>query len=91
MDSVVTGILLPSFASHDYTLMEKINMWRGKSRSGVAALWHDMITMDLSKQLPELAIPVYFFEGVYDYTCNYSVAKSYFETLKAPVKRILHV
>jgi pimeloyl-ACP methyl ester carboxylesterase len=86
MNSVVTGILLPSFTSRDYTLTEKINMWRGKSRSGVAALWHDMITMDLSKQLPELAIPVYFFEGVYDYTCNYSVAKSYFVTLKAPLK-----
>ncbi len=86
MNSVITGILLPSFTRRDYTLTEKINMWRGKSRSGVAALWHDMITMDLSKQLPELAIPVYFFEGVYDYTCNYSVAKAYFVTLKAPLK-----
>jgi putative lipase involved disintegration of autophagic bodies len=35
---------------------------------------------------PELDIPVYFFEGVYDYTCSYKVAKSYFEVLKAPLK-----
>jgi pimeloyl-ACP methyl ester carboxylesterase len=86
MNSVITGILLPSFASRDYTLMEKINMWRGKSRSGVASLWKDMISTDLAKQLTEFTVPVYLFEGTYDYTCNYSLAKSYFEVLKAPIK-----
>jgi pimeloyl-ACP methyl ester carboxylesterase len=86
MDSVVTGILLPSFASRDYTLMEKINMWRGKSRSGISMMWNKMLTTDLSNAVPELTIPVYFFEGVYDYTCSYTEAKSYFESLKAPIK-----
>jgi pimeloyl-ACP methyl ester carboxylesterase len=86
MNSVVTGIFLPSLTSREYTFMEKINMWRGKSRSGVASLWRDMITTDLSKKLPELAIPVYFFEGIYDYTCSFTAAKSYFESLKAPLK-----
>jgi pimeloyl-ACP methyl ester carboxylesterase len=36
--------------------------------------------------VPELDLPVYFLEGKYDYTCSYTEAKSYFETLKAPVK-----
>ena len=36
--------------------------------------------------MPELDLPVYFFEGIYDYTCSYTVAKDYFEKLKAPVK-----
>ena len=45
-----------------------------------------MLTIDLSKQVPELAVPVYFFEGIYDYTCSYTEAKSYFENLKAPLK-----
>ena len=31
MHSVITGILFPSFTSRDYTLVEKVNMWRGKS------------------------------------------------------------
>ena len=39
MKSVITGIFLPSLASQDYTLMEKVNMWRGKSQSGVSSLW----------------------------------------------------
>ena len=45
-----------------------------------------MISTDLSQQVPELAIPVYFFEGIYDYTCSYTEAKSYFENFKAPLK-----
>ncbi len=36
MNSVITGIFFPSLTSRDYTLMEKVNMWRGKSRSGVS-------------------------------------------------------
>jgi hypothetical protein len=34
----------------------------------------------------ELDLPVYFFEGIFDYTCSYTEAKSYFEKLKAPLK-----
>jgi pimeloyl-ACP methyl ester carboxylesterase len=86
MDSVITGIMLPSFSSREYTFMEKVNMWRGKARAGISILLDRMLATDLSKQVPELAIPVYFFEGIYDYTCSYSVAKSYFENLKAPLK-----
>ena len=37
MKSVITGIFLPSLASREYTLMEKVNMWRGKSRAGISS------------------------------------------------------
>ncbi|TAL59785.1 MAG: alpha/beta hydrolase [Bacteroidetes bacterium] len=86
MKSVITGIFLPSLINQEYTLIEKVNMWRGKSRSGISILWANMLTTDLSRQVPELKLPVYFFEGIYDYTCSYTEAKSYFAKLKAPVK-----
>ena len=86
MNSVITGIFLPSLTSREYTLGEKVNMWRGKSRSGISIIWDKIISTDLSKQVLELDLPVYFFEGIYDYTCSYTEAKSYFEKLKAPVK-----
>ena len=66
--------------------MEKVNLWLGKSRSGVSPLWDDMLSTDLSKVVTELSIPVYFFEGIYDYTCSYTLAKAYFDQLKAPIK-----
>lgn len=86
MDSVITGLFLPSWFSRDYTFTEKVNLWRGKAQAGIATLWDTMIKTDLSQQVTELRIPVYFFSGVYDYTCNYSLSKAYFEKIHAPVK-----
>jgi pimeloyl-ACP methyl ester carboxylesterase len=86
MKSVITGLFLPSLACPEYTLTEKINMWRGKSRAGISIVWETMLATDLSKQTPTLELPVYFFEGIYDYTCSYAEAKSYFEHLQAPIK-----
>lgn len=86
MKSVITGVFLPSLTNREYTLPEKINMWRGKSRSGVSWLWKDIIDTDLSKQAIKIDIPVYFFQGIYDYTVSYALTKEFFNTLQAPVK-----
>jgi pimeloyl-ACP methyl ester carboxylesterase len=86
MDSVLSGIFIPSLQSRDYTLSEKANTWRAKANSGMALLGDDMLATDLSKEVTELSIPVYFFEGIYDYTCSYTLAKEYFDQLKAPLK-----
>ena len=88
MKSVVTGIFLPSWLFQEYTVGEKVSLWRGKiySRSRSFSLWDKMQITDLTQQVTELEIPVYFLHGVYDYTCAYPLAKDYFETLEAPVK-----
>lgn len=86
MNSVVTGLFLPSWQSRDYTLIEKLHTWTAKAKSGIAMLWDDMLTTDLSKDITKFDIPVYFFGGIYDYTCNYTLAKDYFEKIHAPVK-----
>lgn len=86
MKSVITGIFLPSLAFRDYTVTEKVNLWRGKSRSGISSLWNEMLATNLAKLTPSVDIPVYFFHGIYDYTVSYTLAKEYFEKLKAPVK-----
>jgi pimeloyl-ACP methyl ester carboxylesterase len=45
-----------------------------------------MLSTDLTKQVTELDLPVYFFHGIYDYTVSYALAKDYFEKLQAPMK-----
>ena len=72
MNSVITGIFLPSLTCSEYTLTEKVNMWKGKSRSGISILWTNMLNTDMIDKVPELKIPVYFLEGIYDYTCSYT-------------------
>jgi len=88
MKSVITGIFLPSWQFREYTLAEKINLWRGKiySSSNKFGLWKTMLTTDLAEQETELDIPVYFFHGQYDYTCAYSLAATYFDQIQAPLK-----
>jgi pimeloyl-ACP methyl ester carboxylesterase len=88
MTSVVTGIFLPSWQFREYTLAEKVNLWRGKvySRSRDFSLWDRMQATDLTQQVTKLVIPVYFFHGKYDYTCAYPLARTYLEELKAPLK-----
>jgi len=86
MKSIVSGVFWPSLRSSCYTPREKVRLWRGKRASGVSALWDDMINTDLTDHVRELAIPAYFFHGVYDYTVNYRLAREYFDQLKAPRK-----
>jgi len=86
MKSIVTGLFLPSLTFQEYTAMEKLNLWRGKVRNGVSVIWDTSLHMDLSKQVTEFDLPIYFLEGLYDYTCNYSLAKDYFGKIRAPVK-----
>jgi pimeloyl-ACP methyl ester carboxylesterase len=85
MRSIVTGLLLRSLLSREYTLSEKIGMWRGKIFSG-SRLWNAQLSTDLTQQVTRLEVPVYFFHGVYDYTVSYRLARSYYERLDAPVK-----
>jgi pimeloyl-ACP methyl ester carboxylesterase len=86
MNSVITGIFLPSLRCREYTFMEKVHLWTGKSRSGISILWDSMVATDLRRKVSEVNIPVYFFHGIHDYTCSYTLAKAYFKSLKAPVK-----
>jgi pimeloyl-ACP methyl ester carboxylesterase len=86
MKSIITGMFLPSLTCREYTLPEKINLWRAKASSGVSLLWDTILAADLAKQVPEINIPVYFFHGIYDYTVSYPLAKNYFEQIKAPMK-----
>lgn len=86
MRSVITGIFLPSWTFHGYTLQEKLDLWRGRSFSQSFGLWEQILQIDLRKVVPRLQIPVYFLEGKYDYTCNTELAREYFRALDAPLK-----
>lgn len=86
MRSIVSGLILPSLTFPGYTFREKVKLWRAKRRSGVSVLWRDILSTNLAGKVPEVAVPVYFFHGIYDYTCSYPPAKTYLARLRAPVK-----
>lgn len=87
MNSVFSGIFMPVMLNKEYTLKEKINIWRGKFfTTKKAGLWDKLIMKDLTQKVKKLDIPVFFLHGKYDYTVSYTLAKAYFEKLKAKEK-----
>ena len=86
MKNVINGIFLPSLFFNEYSLADKINLWRGKASSGISIIWDELINHDLMQESTSFKIPVYFLHGVFDYTCSYELAKEYLEKIEAPDK-----
>ena len=87
MRSVITGFFLPMWFDREYTLREKLNIWRGKWSLDSRRLWNQLLNTDLTVQVPKLGVPVYFLHGRHDYTVSYPLARAYLERLEAPLKR----
>jgi pimeloyl-ACP methyl ester carboxylesterase len=85
MKSVLTGVFIPVWRTADYTMMEKVNVWRGKSFSR-GLLWDTFVNTDLAAKVTELEIPAYFCSGRHDHTVSYTQTKTYVEKLRAQVK-----
>jgi pimeloyl-ACP methyl ester carboxylesterase len=86
MTDFVRGLFLTSLQCREYTLSEKVRLWRGKFTAGVSALWDEALEVDLSERVPSVNVPVYFLHGAHDYTVSYPLAKAYFDRLQAPIK-----
>ena len=86
MKSQATGIFLPSMECPEYTLGEKINIWRGLILGKQSAMSHEIKHVDMNKLVTKLEIPVYFFSGQYDYITNYQLVEKYMQNISAPLK-----
>jgi pimeloyl-ACP methyl ester carboxylesterase len=85
ISSVITGIFLPVWRVRAYTLMDKINVWRGKLWSR-PFFWDDLLRDDLSARLTQFELPVYFFVGRHDRTAHPDLARAWFDEVEAPMK-----
>lgn len=86
MNSVITGIFLPSLRCQAYTPLERINIWRGKKFVSASPVGAESMRFNAYDKVMSLEIPIYFFGGSYDYTCCYTLQKKYSDMLEAPMK-----
>lgn len=77
--SMKIGSMLMRFKG--YTLREKVQFMRGNSFA-LNCLWDEIMTIDLAKEVPELAIPVYILHGRFDYQVSYALAQNTLRSLK---------
>jgi pimeloyl-ACP methyl ester carboxylesterase len=70
----------------EYTFAEKINFMNA-SLFSLEHLWNEVIDLNLNNEIDSMQVPVYIFHGKHDFTTPYSVAKEFFNQLKAPHKK----
>jgi pimeloyl-ACP methyl ester carboxylesterase len=69
----------------EYTIGEKLNFMNG-SMFSLNHMWNEVINANLFNEIDSIQVPVFFFHGRHDYTTPYSVAKDFYNQLKAPQK-----
>jgi pimeloyl-ACP methyl ester carboxylesterase len=72
-------------STKEYTLSDKVNYMKGNLFS-LEHLWPDVIQANLFTAIDSMQIPVYIFQGIYDYQTPHVVAKDFYDQLKAPEK-----
>ncbi len=77
--------LSPVLNAKEYSLKDKFNFGLGSVFS-LKHLWEEIITTNLTEKVDSIQIPVYIFQGLYDYQTSYIVAKEFYEQLQAPKK-----
>lgn len=81
--------LVPSYLfSKEYSLKEKIKFPLAISFS-LKHLWSQFTKINLCKEIPQVDIPICFMLGRYDYQVPFECSVEYYETLRAPKKRII--
>ncbi len=74
--------------SQVYSLREKLNYPKGAAFS-LKCLYDDIRDIQLQKEIKSVKVPVYFFHGAFDNQVPLSVAREFFEGLKAPEKNFV--
>lgn len=83
------GVVLGNIVlSREYTMMDRINVFRGIFRS-VRLLLPELMATDLFVEVPEVEIPVYFCLGRHDWEVPSVLSAKYFDALRAPRKRLV--
>ena len=85
MRSDAFDIFFPQMQAECYTFSEKIDYWRGKMLCSSSPYHEYQIN---SAEKVEFDIPVYFFNGYYDYTCPTPMVETFYENIVAPDKGI---
>jgi len=71
----------------EYTIKDKIKFIPSAFYS-LKKLWIDAIDINLFDEIKKIDVPVYIFQGKYDYQVSTELAKKFIEQLEAPKKEI---
>lgn len=73
------------FLCKPYTFKERINIFRGAMK--VSGLMDTIAQNSLIDLAPKLDVPIFIFQGKYDYATTHNQAKIFFDEIEAPSKK----
>lgn len=76
------------FLKPEYTFFDLVRIVQGNFFS-TRIMLKELLTVDLSFQVPVVKVPVYFLMGRHDYNWSAKLAKKYFDVLQAPTKQFI--
>ena len=85
-DSVWASVIRPILRSPEYSFFDLIRYFRGTFYCAKQLFEEMMSTVRFTKTVAELAVPVYITQGDHDQNAPTSIARKWFDTLRAPRK-----
>lgn len=81
----IGSLLLSYFTSPEYSLSEGFEtaMMKGLDFS-IRAMWDEINSINIEKEIQSIKVPVYFFEGKYDMATPTVLAENFYTSLDAP-------
>lgn len=76
------------FFSSEYTKMDALNWFKGKSES-IKLLYENIMSINLSDEIDTFDIPIYFLQGKHDYQTPSSLVEEYFHQIQATQKELI--
>jgi pimeloyl-ACP methyl ester carboxylesterase len=58
-------------------------------RFSIPRMGDELLRVNLHEEIPELSVPVWFFEGRHDHTAPFVLAEQFYASLHAPSKRLI--
>ena len=82
------SVLRIALSGPEASLFDARNIWRGMQFSQ-RAMWAEVSALNLTAAVPALPMPVFFFLGRHDHIVDARTSAAYFETLTAPIKKLV--
>ena len=80
----MASLVIDFLTSPEYSLSEGIRTFRNQGfEFTMNAMWEEMKTVDLAKEIQSIKVPVYFFEGKYDMNVPTVLVEKFYDNLGA--------
>lgn len=84
----INSLLVEALKAPEFCFSDISKFFAGLKFSN-ACMWKEIAALNLSKEIPSLQVPVFFFQGRHDYNTPSFLVEEYHDTLKTPMKDLV--